>query len=193
MLNRIMLAPKRFMLAALAPRRTFVSLAFRNAKRRFVVAAPHTQYVMEGIVPGEDDFKHMSFTFALISLSAHLSTLDGKLTREAYVAFRDAFPLQGGMCNKLRKLFVLACQDATPLEHTIHQIKYLFPRNKPLFAALVERLYGIAVAEGNVSKRKEHMLAKIAHMLDVAPADYAHIHERHEAVKEKNGISEMNM
>ena len=141
--------------------------------------ARHGDALAHAFAPKDVEFRHISFTFAIISLSAKLATADGALTRESYIAFRDAFPLSGGLCPKLRKLFVLAVSDPTPLDHYVQQIKYAFPRNRPLFHALVARLFAIAAAHPPIGRGQERALARIAHMLELSPASYSALHEEY--------------
>lgn len=128
--------------------------------------------------PKDDTFRQLSFTFAVIALSARVACTDGPLTREKYVAFRESFPLRDGICGKIRALFTLACENHTPFEHYVAQIKYIFPDRRELFASLVDRLFCIAAADGSVSRSEEMVIAKIAHMLELSPADYAAIRAR---------------
>lgn len=137
--------------------------------------------VADKIAPKDDAFRHLSFTFAVIALAARIASADGTLTREKYIAFRDAFPLTGGLCGKLRKLFILACENQAPVEHYVMQVKYMFPRQMALFLSLIDRLFCIAVADGELSREEERMLARIAHLLDLSAAEYTEIRERHAA------------
>lgn len=151
---------------------------------RYAVTKPkppesrHGEALAQALAPKDAEFKHISFTFAIISLSAKIAMADGAMTRESYLAFRDAFPLSGGLCGKLRKLFVLACNDPTPMEHYVQQVKHVFPRNRMLFEALVARLFSVAAASAPISKHKQHMLSRIAHQLELPPATYASLHEQ---------------
>lgn len=135
--------------------------------------------VLEKITPKEQHFKQLSFTFAVIALSAHIACIDGPLTRARYVAFRDAFPLSGGICGKLRKLFALACENRAPFEHYVTQVRHMFPHRSPLFVSLVDRLFSIATADGGLSREAERMLAKIAHTLDLTAPEYTALRDRH--------------
>ena len=137
------------------------------------------EQVIERITPQDSAFKQMSFTFAAIALSAKVACLDGPLTPEKYIVFRDAFPLKGGFCGKIRKLFVAACDNPTPFEHYVMQIKYIFPRRLPLFGTLIDRLFRIAAANGAPSPEAERVLARLSHMLEIKPADFSRIRDRH--------------
>lgn len=127
----------------------------------------------------DDEFRQMSFTFAVIALSAKVACCDGKLTREKYIAFRESFPLHGSVCGKIRSLFTMACDNPTPMDHYVAQIKYAFPGRTELFSTLVDRLYRIAATDGNVSREGERMLTHIAHMLEVPAGAYNAIRRRY--------------
>jgi DnaJ like chaperone protein len=135
--------------------------------------------LIKNIAQRDDDFKQLSFTFAVIALSARLACADGPLTQEKYIAFRSSFPLKGGICGKIRSLFMLACDNPTPFEHYVTQIKYSFPGRSELFLSLLDRLFSIAAADGTVSREEERMLSQIAHQLDISAADYSSVHARH--------------
>jgi len=127
----------------------------------------------------DDDFRQLSFTFAVIALSARIACLDGPLTPEKYIAFRESFPLQGGICGKIRSLFALACENKTPYTHYVMLIKHTFPGRQDLFLSLLERLFRIATTDGTVSLFAEQMLRDVAKTLDIGAADYARISNDH--------------
>jgi DnaJ like chaperone protein len=126
----------------------------------------------------DDDFKQMSFTFAVIALSARVACADGALTRHKYIAFRESFPLKGHLCSRIRSLFALACDNRAPVDYYISQISALFPNRPELYISLVERLTAIAAADGGVSRHAERVLAMVAQGLEVGHADYRAISTR---------------
>lgn len=128
---------------------------------------------------GEASEKHISFTFAAIFLSALVARADGTVSKDEYLAFRDSFPLTGGICGKIRQLFLIACQSKTPYSFHVQQIKNLFPQKKELFISLTERLFRIAVADKPLSREEERLLAKISHSLGLSPAEYGSLHDRY--------------
>lgn len=134
---------------------------------------------MPGITPGDPSFKKLSFTFSLIALSAHIARVDGNVTPEKYLAFREAFPLTGGICKKIRGLFMLACDNPIDYTHYVNQIKYAYPKNKALFKTLVDRLFTIATTDGILTATEEKTLARIAHMLELSAGDYMEIRDHH--------------
>lgn len=146
--------------------------------------------LLQGLSPDDANFKNLSFTFAIIALSAKVACADGRLTQDKYIAFRDSFPITDGVCEKLRSLFTLACHNETPLEHYVTQIKYAFSDNSSLFKGLLERLFVIASADGAVCVQAEKMLSTIAHMLDVPASDFANMCALYETPSSSTSIKQ---
>ncbi len=134
---------------------------------------------IEKTIPKEVSFKNVSFTFAAISLSALVARADGAVSKEEYLAFRDSFPLTGGICSKIRQLFLLACQSEVPFTVHVQQIKTLFPQQKELFISLMDRLFRIAIADKPLSRVEERLLARISHSLGLSPSEYSSLYDRY--------------
>ena|GEM_PF-2444420 len=123
--------------------------------------------------------KDLSFTFAVISLSAQVARADGVVSKAEYLAFRDAFPLTGGICGKIRQLFALSCQSKIPFSQHIAEIKAIFPQQKELFMSLVERLFRIAAADKPLVTGEAILLAKIARGFELTPSEYSALHDKY--------------
>lgn len=175
MLQSFKQAPLKIAAAALKPRSTVAGWRYRLHRLLSPRAAEKTP-----VAPEDDAFKQLSFTFAVIALSAQVACIDGALSAEKYAAFREAFPLKGKLCGKIRSLFALACENHTPYSHYAAQVKYTFAGRTALFASLVDRLFSIAAADGAVSPQAERILSDIAYVLNVSPAAYAAIFARHD-------------
>ena len=176
--RRSTLSKNRFR-AAFLPHRLFAGMAYRLQHWTITASKPLPKHILAGISPEDDNFKGLSFTFAVIALSAKIACVDGNVSKEKYIAFRDSFPLNGGVCGKIRALFTLACHNPIPLEHYVTQITTLFPRQNELFLALLERLFRIAAANGSLSHDAEKLLSTIAHKLNISPADYNKIYSQY--------------
>lgn len=133
---------------------------------------------VQRLTPREPDFRDMSFTFAVIALCAKVAFADGRLSREKYVAFRAAFPIAGGICGKLRRLFLLACKNPTPYEHYTAQVRHLFPARAEVRRELLDRLFSIATADGSLSPEADLLLARIGRGLGMGAQDYTALRER---------------
>lgn len=174
MLQTIRQTPRWFATAALKPQLALAGVRYRLQGWMSGDKAL-SETILQGITPDDDEFRHLSFTFAVIALSARVACVDGALTRDKYIAYRESFPLKGGVCGKIRSLFTLACKNETPYEHYVTQIKYIFPDRPELFASLIDRMFRIAAADGGISRSSERLLSGIAHMLGIPASDYADI------------------
>jgi len=154
-----------------------------RAGMRYALAVRHFPAIKKPkkltTIPPDDEFRHISFTYAVIALSARIARAGHGLTRRKYIAFRAGFPLRDGVCGKVRHLFRLACEDKTPLAHYIVQIEQLFPERADLYSEFLDRLFGIATADGGLGEEEELLLQHIANSLALTPWQYATIHARH--------------
>lgn len=152
--------------------RAAVRLRYHRARRSFLAspALPDTVHMNDGA-------RRLSFTFALVGLSACVACVDGRLTRARYLAFRAAFPLHGDLCGRLRSLFTLACASPAPTSHYTRHVLASYPARTDLFSGLVERLYDIVAAGGVISPAAEAMLERIAGELGLPAADYLRIRQ----------------
>ncbi len=180
MLQSLKQTPRWLSEAAMKPQSVWALMRYRLQGWASLPPAPAHDHVVNGLKPEDDTFRHLSFTFAVIALSARIACADGPLTKDKYIAFRESFPLRGGICGKIRSLFTLACENDTPAEHYTHQMKYMYPGKNDLFASVLERLFRIASADGDIGKNAEFLLADIAHGLDFTPAAFAEIRARYD-------------
>ncbi len=161
------------------PKRLFAGIRYRL----YGWTSPAVQHLSDEAAtraaPTDLPFKELSFTYAVIALSARVACEGGGLTRGKYAAFRAAFPLSGGICGKLRSLFILACENPVPTEHYATQVKFAFPGQSALFMSLLDRLFSIASADGDVSPATERTLAKIAHVLGITAGDYTRLRDHY--------------
>lgn len=138
----------------------------------------HDHEVIERLTPVDSDFRDLSFTFAVIALCAKVASAEGAISREKYLAYRDAFPLSGLLCGKLRRLFWLACRNSTPYEHYTTQIRHMFAGRRDVLHSLMERLLAIGGAEGDISRETGLLLARIGRSLGLSAQEYAELLEK---------------
>jgi DnaJ like chaperone protein len=175
--------PRWFAAAAHMPQSMMAGLRYRVQRWMVLPCKLPSESILNGLsaqTQKDEAFRHIAFTFAVIALSARVACADGPLTREKYIAFRESFPLKGGVCGKIRNLFTLACANTTPFDHYVTQVKYMYPGKTELFSSLVERLFRIAAADGIISREEESLLGAIATMLDISPAEFADIRSRYD-------------
>lgn len=161
------------------PKWLLSGLRYRLSRLRKPVQRSAPQHVLDNIGQHDPRARQISFTFSVIALSARVACADNKLTATKYALFRESFPLEDSMCGKIRSLFILACHNQTPLDYYLSQMRHAYPGQKALLTAVVDRLFRIAAADGDISATAESLLAEIALGLDISTHNYSRLLARH--------------
>lgn len=147
--------------------------ALKKAARKLrpLPAAPATPtYSSEPPITrhGQSDKIHqITFTFAVIALSAKLAAVDGKIKQEEFEAFCVLFPMPEEEQPKIQRLFFMASSDPNNFMHYVRQIIGVFPGRPALMEDLIQRLCRLAESDGRVCIAERRMLADIAKALKV--------------------------
>lgn len=160
----------------------YVAFARADVCDKHHSSAKHTNSLVECVeepTPAYSIDNDVSFTFAVVALSAKVAQADGEVSKLEYLAFRDAFPLTGGICGKIRQLFALSCRSDVPYSEHVNTIKTAFPENRELFLSLVERLFLIAAADKPITRPEEVLLARISRQFGLTPAQYSDFYEKY--------------
>ena len=112
---------------------------------------------------GGEEFRRMSFTFAMIALAAKITRCDGGISRDEFLTFREVFPLQDEESEKIRRLFRLAWEDEAEAEYYARQVVYLYPGpgQAELRRELLFRLCAIALADGPLTAGELRLLSEV--------------------------------
>lgn len=122
-----------------------------------------------------ENFRDITFTFSAIALAAKLAGIDGKPTKEEFIAFRELFPMPASEHEKIHTLFELASSDNDSLDalHYARQMAGLFPNHKRMLTDILERLVKVAVSDGELVAKEEEMLRGIAKIFKVSRRELA--------------------
>lgn len=115
--------------------------------------------------------REMAFTLTAIAMAARVAAMDGKVTEQEFLAFREMFPLTLGEDAKLRQLFALVCAEECDLERCARQVATLYPGRAALLRALLERLAAIAYADGVARPATAAQLLRIAGLWQIDRRD----------------------
>lgn len=127
----------------------------------------------------DDEFRQMAFTFSAIALCAKLARVDGAVTKEEFLAFREVFPMQDHLSAKIRELFVAACDDTTDYLDHAKRIAGLFLKGSPVIMQLFDRLCVIANADHAMSEPELNYLRKVAVALGLTHKQFTDAMRRH--------------
>jgi DnaJ like chaperone protein len=102
------------------------------------------------------------FALSLIVLSAKLSKADGQVSREELIAVKDKLKIPENELDQVGKIFNQAKQESTGYEPYAQQIAQIYKRNLNVLEEVVNILFYIAEADGNVSESELRMIEHIA-------------------------------
>ena len=117
------------------------------------------------------------FALSLIILSAKLSKADGRVSKEELIAVKEKLQIPDNEIDQVAKIFNKAKDESTGYESYAKQIAEIFKDNLNVLEEVVNILFYIAEADGNVSKEEEAMIANIALIFGLNQKQYESIKE----------------
>ena len=105
--------------------------------------------------------KRVSFTIAIISLGAKLSTIDGRVTRTEIRAFQEIFQIPREEKNNAAKVFNYASQNTIGYEYYALEIRKLLGDKSPILRDVMEGLIYIAHADGELTYPERKFLIRV--------------------------------
>jgi DnaJ like chaperone protein len=115
----------------------------------------------------------VTFTIAIIALSAKMAKSDGLVTCDEVEAFRRVCIFPEADEANVRRVFDLAKQDTAGFEHYARQIGKLLVDDPQLRLDVLEALFIIAVADGILHVREDQYLADVARLMGVSDSELA--------------------
>ena len=117
------------------------------------------------------------FALSLIVLSAKLSKADGQVSKEELVAIRDKLKIPEHEIEQVGKIFNKAKQESTGYEPYAQQIAQIYKNNPNVLEEVINILFYIAEADGNVSKSELDMMKHIAQIFGLKQSQFNSIKE----------------
>ena len=117
------------------------------------------------------------FALSLIVLSAKLSKADGKVSREELVAVKDKLKIPENEIDQVGKIFNKAKEDSTGYEPYAKQIAQIYKGNINVLEEVINILFYIAEADGEVSSSELTMIANISKIFGLTQIQFNSIKE----------------
>jgi DnaJ like chaperone protein len=128
-----------------------------------------------GEIPADDATKQIAFTIGVIVLGAKLAKSDGRVTPDEVSAFKEVFQIPPDEMKNVGRLFNQARKDAAGFEPYARQIGRLFRHNPAVLEELLDGLFHIARADGQVSEGEVEYLRQVAQLFGFGEDDWARI------------------
>ena len=117
------------------------------------------------------------FALSLIVLSAKLSKADGKVSREELIAVKDKLKIPENEIDQVGKIFNKAKEESTGYEPYAQQIAQIYKGNLNVLEEVINILFYIAEADGNVSNSELKMIEHIAQIFGLSQIQFNGIKE----------------
>jgi DnaJ like chaperone protein len=117
------------------------------------------------------------FALSLIVLSAKLSKVDGQVSKEELVAVKNKLRIPENEIDQVGKIFNKAKEESTGYEPYAQQIAQIYKGNLNVLEEVINILFYIAEADGNVSQSEFQMIEKIAQIFGLNEVQFNSIME----------------
>lgn len=123
--------------------------------------------------------RQIAFTIGVIVLGAKMAKADGAVSRPEVDAFKQVFHVPPHEQKNVGRLFNRARRDAAGFEPYARQIAGMFRRRSKVLEELLDGLFHIATADGQVHEGELAYLRKVAHIFGFDDADFERIRAGH--------------
>ena len=117
------------------------------------------------------------FALSLIVLSAKLSKADGQVSKEELIAVKDKLRIPENELDQVGKIFNKAKEESAGYEPYAQQIAQIYRGNINVLEEVVNILFYIAEADGNVSESELKMIEHIAQIFGLTETQFNSIKE----------------
>ena len=117
------------------------------------------------------------FALSLIVLSAKLSKADGQVSKEELIAVRDKLKIPDNEIEQVGKIFNKAKEESTGYEPYAQQVSQIYKSNPNVLEEVINILFYIAEADGNISQSEMNMIQHIAEIFGLNNTQFNSIKE----------------
>jgi len=117
------------------------------------------------------------FALSLIVLSAKLSKADGQVSKEELIAVKDKLKIPESEIEQVGKIFNKAKEESTGYEPYAQQISQIYKSNPNVLEEVINILFYIAEADGNISQSEMSMIQHVAEIFGISHVQFNSIKE----------------
>ncbi len=119
-------------------------------------------------------------------MSAKLSKADGKVSREELVAVKEKLKIPDNELDQVGKIFNQAKRESTGYEPYAKQISQIYKGNLNVLEEVINVLFYIAEADGNISASELKMIEHIAQIFGLNQSQFNGIKESRKSLDKLN-------
>ena len=117
------------------------------------------------------------FALSLIVLSAKLSKADGQVSKEELIAVKDKLKIPENEIDQVGKIFNKAKNESTGYKPYAEQIAQIYRGNLNILEEVINILFYIAEADGNISQAELVMIEDIARIFGLSESQFNSLKE----------------
>ena len=117
------------------------------------------------------------FALSLIVLSAKLSKADGQVSKEELIAVKDKLKIPENEIDQVGKIFNKAKNESTGYKPYAEQIAQIYRGNLNVLEEVINILFYIAEADGNISQAELVMIEDIARIFGLSESQFNSLKE----------------
>ncbi len=155
-----------------------IAAAIAGGAGRVGAAMSGLRAVLASVGQGQER-REVTFTIAIIALSAKMAKADGVVTRSEIDAFRSICDIPPGEERSVARVYNLAKRDVAGYEAYANDVKRLLGDDEKMLEAVLDGLFEIAKADGAVHERELAYLARVAELFGFDSRAFARIRASH--------------
>ncbi|PLW75559.1 molecular chaperone DjiA [Cohaesibacter celericrescens] len=125
------------------------------------------------------DRKQLTFTVAMIALSAKMAKADGVVTQDEINVFQTMFEIPEGEERNVVRMFNLFKQDVAGYESYAKQIAALYEDEPEALEDIIDGLFLIAGADGVMHSREMMYLERVSEIFCISDRSFLRIKMQH--------------
>ena len=130
-------------------------------------------------IHARDPRDSVTFTIAMIALSAKLAKADGRVSIGEISAFKDVFTVEPGQEDAVARVYDLCRQDAAGYREYARQVVRLFGPGAPILEDIMDALFHIALSDGGYNEEEDSYLRSVGEIFGLDAECMARLKARH--------------
>ena len=136
-----------------------------------------------------NDQKEQIFATSVIAISAKLAKADGKISKSEILAFKKIFEFPAEDEKAISNIFNSAKENIDDYKDIAEQVYIVFKSDRGLLFELLNSLFSIAYADGELHPKEKDMLFEIAKVFQISGNEFESLNNIFEAKISKDKTS----
>ena len=136
-----------------------------------------------------NDQKEQIFATSVIAISAKLAKADGKISKSEILAFKKIFEFPAEDEKAISNIFNSAKKNIDDYKDIAEQVYKVFKADRGLLFELLNSLFSIAYADGELHPKERDMLFEIAKVFQISGNEFESLNNIFEAKISKDNTS----